>query len=134
MGSHQPKSLSDLKNKSLLRTKGFINGKWVDAKSGKTFDVIDPATGNKLVTLPEMGAADTAAAIDSAHEAFQTWKMTDARSRARLLRKWNDLCLENADDLALILTLENGKPLAESKGEVIYGTSFIEWFAGEAER
>jgi hypothetical protein len=134
MGSNQNKSLADLTNKKLLQTKGYINGEWVDAKSGKTFDVVDPATGEKLVTLPEMGKEDTARAIDSAYEAFQTWKKTDARSRARILRKWNDLCIANADDLALILTLENGKPLPEAKGEVLYGSSFIEWFAGEAER
>jgi succinate-semialdehyde dehydrogenase/glutarate-semialdehyde dehydrogenase len=134
MGSTQNKSLADLKNKKLLQTKGYINGEWCDAKSGKTFEVVDPATGDTIATLPEMGKEDTARAIDAAHEAFQTWKLTDGRTRARLLRKWNDLCIANADDLALILTLENGKPLPEAKGEVLYGTSFIEWFAGEAER
>jgi succinate-semialdehyde dehydrogenase/glutarate-semialdehyde dehydrogenase len=94
-----------------------------------------PALTKKLqATLPEMTAADTDTAIQAAHTAFQTYKKTPARQRARWLRKWADLCLEHADDLALILTLENGKPLTEAKGEVTYAASFLEWFAGEAER
>ncbi|KIX07861.1 uncharacterized protein Z518_02515 [Rhinocladiella mackenziei CBS 650.93] len=129
-----PKSLTDLKRKDLFQTKGYINEEWVDAASGKTFDVHDPATLDKIATLPEMGAADTDKAINAAHAAFQSYKKTSARQRARWLRKWNDLCLEHADDLALILTLENGKTLVEAKGEVIYAASFLEWFAGEAER
>ncbi|OAL38952.1 hypothetical protein AYO20_01703 [Fonsecaea nubica] len=129
-----PKTLNDLKRKDLFQTKGYINDSWVDAVSGKTFDVYDPATLDKLATLPEMGAADTDKAITAAHEAFQSFKKTSARQRARWLRKWSDLCLDNLDDLALILTLENGKTLAEAKGEVTYAASFLEWFAGEAER
>ncbi|KIX94802.1 uncharacterized protein Z520_09492 [Fonsecaea multimorphosa CBS 102226] len=129
-----PKTLNDLKRKDLFQTKGYINESWVDAASGKTFDVYDPATLDKIATLPEMGAADTDKAITAAHEAFQSFKKTTARQRARWLRKWSDLCLENADDLALILTLENGKTLVEAKGEVTYAASFLEWFAGEAER
>ncbi|EXJ66363.1 succinate-semialdehyde dehydrogenase (NADP+) [Cladophialophora psammophila CBS 110553] len=129
-----PKTLSDLKRKDLFQTKGYINESWVDAASGKTFDVYDPATLDKIATLPEMGAEDTNKAIEAAHEAFQTFKKTSARQRARWLRKWSDLCLENIDDLALILTLENGKTLVEAKGEVTYAASFLEWFAGEAER
>ena len=104
------------------------------AQSGKTFDVIDPATLNKIATLPEMEKKETADAIEAAHGAFKTFKKTSARERARMLRKWSDLCLANADDLALIMCLENGKTLAEAKGEVVYGASFLEWFAGEAER
>lgn len=129
-----PKSLSDLKRKDLFQTKGFINEEWVGSVSGKTFDVYDPATLNKIATIPEMGKADTTKAIRAAHDAFQSYKKTTARQRARWMRKWADLCVENADDLALILTLENGKTLAEAKGEVMYGASFLEWFAGEAER
>ncbi len=129
-----PKTLSDLKRKDLFQQKGYINEKWVDGVSGKTFDVYDPATLNKIATLPEMGKEDTSKAIQAAHDAFQSFKKTTARQRARWLRKWSDLCLEHADDLALILTMENGKPLAEAKGEVIYGASFLEWFAGSAER
>ncbi len=132
-GSRQ--SLDGVKNSSLLKDGGFINGKWVTkSHSSRTFDVADPATLKKLITLPEMGKHETAAAIQAAHEAFKTFKNTSARERARLLRKWSDLCLQNADDLALILCLENGKTLAEAKGEVLYGASFLEWFAGEAER
>lgn len=121
-----PTSLSDLKRKDLFQTRGYINAEWVKAKSGKTFDVIDPATLNKIATVPEMGAADTALAVEAAYEAFQSFKKTTARQRARWLRKWSDLCLENADDLALILTLENGKTLTEAKGEVTYAASFLE--------
>lgn len=129
-----PKTLNDLRRKDLFQTKGFINEEWVDAASGKTFDVYDPATLNKIATLPEMGAEDTNKAVEAAYAAFKSYKKTTARQRARWLRKWSDLCLEHADDLALILTLENGKTLAESKGEVTYAASFLEWFAGEAER
>lgn len=132
-GSKQ--TLDAVKNRSLLRNGSFINGEWVTkSSSGKTFDVIDPATLDKLATLPETGKTETTNAVNSAHEAFKSYKKTTARERARLLRKWYQLCLDNADDLALIMTLENGKTLAESKGEVMYGASFLEWFAGEAER
>ncbi|OAL33185.1 hypothetical protein AYO20_07502 [Fonsecaea nubica] len=130
----QTKSLADVKNKKLLHYKGFIDGQWADAASGKTFDLIDPGTGEKLATFPEMGAADVARAIDSASKTFVTWKNTSGRERARMLRKWNDLCLENTEDFALIITLETGKPLYEARAEVIYACSFLEWFAGEAER
>ncbi|TKA82645.1 hypothetical protein B0A55_00738 [Friedmanniomyces simplex] len=130
----QKKTLDDVKNKSLLRHKGLINGSWVSSSSGKsTFDVVDPATLDVLATLPEMDKHDTAEAVSAAFEAFKSFKKTSARSRARLLRKWSDLCHENVDDLALIMTLENGKPLAEAKGEVVYGASFLEWFATQAE-
>ncbi|KIX94708.1 uncharacterized protein Z520_09398 [Fonsecaea multimorphosa CBS 102226] len=130
----QTKTLSDVKNKKLLHYKGFIDGQWADAASGKTFDLIDPGTGEKLATFPEMGAKDTARAIESASKEFKTWKNTSGRERARMLRKWNDLCLENTEDFALIITLETGKPLYEARAEVIYACSFLEWFAGEAER
>jgi succinate-semialdehyde dehydrogenase/glutarate-semialdehyde dehydrogenase len=128
------KHLSDLKRKDLFQTKGYINGEWVEAKSGKTFDVLNPANMDKLATIPEMGQPETVLAIDAAYESFKTYKKTTGRQRARMLRKWNDLCLEHIDDLALIITLENGKTLTEAKGEVTYAASFLEWFAGEAER
>ncbi|KAH7268310.1 Aldehyde/histidinol dehydrogenase [Fusarium solani] len=131
MGS---KILESLVRKDLFRTQGYIDGSWVDATSGRTFNVLDPATLDKIASVPEMGSADTLKAIQSAHTALQSYKQTTARQRARWLRKWSDLCLENADDLALILCLENGKTLAEAKGEVTYAASFLEWFAGEAER
>ena len=129
-----PKSLADVKRKDLVQSKGYIASEWVSAASGKTFDVYDPATLDKIATVPEMGREDTTKAIDAAHAAFQSYKKTTARQRARWLRRWSDLCLAHADDLALILTLENGKTLAEAAGEVAYGASFLEWYAGEAER
>ena len=129
-----PKSLADVKRKDLVQSKGYIGEEWVSAASGKTFDVYDPATLDKIATIPEMGKADTTKAIKAAHEAFQSYKKTTARQRARWLRKWSDLCMEHVDDLALILTMENGKTLAEAKGEVTYAASFLEWYAGEAER
>ncbi|RVX72004.1 hypothetical protein B0A52_04602 [Exophiala mesophila] len=128
------KTLQDIQRKDLLQSQGFIDDEWVGASSGATFSVYDPATLDKIATIPEMNAVDVDKAVTAAHRAFQSYKKTSARQRARWLRKWSDLCLENADDLALILTLENGKTLAEAKGEVIYAASFLEWFAGEAER
>lgn len=126
--------LNNLKRKDLFCEKGFIAGSWVDAQDGATFEVRDPASLDLVATMPEMGAADTAKAVTAAHEAFKSYKKSSARERARWLRKWNDLCLEHVDDLALILTMENGKPFVEAKGEVMYAASFLEWFAGEAER
>lgn len=127
-------SLNDLKRKDLLQTKGYIDGEWVSSSSSKTFNVVNPANLDTLATLPEMNATDTDKAVAAAHAAFQSYKKTSARERARLMRKWNDLVLAHADDLALILMLENGKTFTEARGEVIYGASFLEWFAGEAER
>ncbi|PYI32142.1 succinate-semialdehyde dehydrogenase [Aspergillus indologenus CBS 114.80] len=129
-----PRSLSDLQRQDLFRTQGFIAHQWVDSTSGSTFEVRNPATLDLLATLPEMHAEDTHQAVQAAYEAFKTFKKTTARQRAQWLRKWYALCLEHQDDLALILTLENGKPLAEAKGEVAYAASFLDWFAGEAER
>lgn len=128
------KTLQDLQRKDLLQSQGFIDDEWVAASSGATFSVYDPATLDKIATIPEMNAVDVDKAVAAAHAAFQTYKKTSARQRARWLRKWSDLCLAHIDDLALILTLENGKTLAEAKGEVTYAASFLEWFAGDAER
>lgn len=128
------KTIADLQRKDLFQRKGFVDGAWVDAASGATFDVVDPASLTKLATLPDMGAEDVDKAIVAARTAFDTFKKTSARQRARWLRKWSDLCLEHQEDLALILSLENGKTLDEARGEVVYGASFLEWFAGEAER
>lgn len=129
-----PRSLADLKRKDLFQQRGFINDEWVDASDGKTFDVIDPGTLEKIAQLPEMGAPEVEKAAAAAEAAFESYRKTSARQRARWLRKWNDLVLEHTEDLALIMTLENGKPLGESRGEVAYGASFLEWFVGEAER
>ncbi|KAE8151368.1 succinate-semialdehyde dehydrogenase [Aspergillus avenaceus] len=129
-----PKTLANLRRKDLLQTKGLIDGKWTNASSTDTFDILDPASLDTLATLPEMNAQDTHQAIEAAHKTFASFRKTSARQRARWLHRWNDLVLENIDDLALILSLENGKPLPEARGEVIYGASFLEWFAAEAGR
>jgi succinate-semialdehyde dehydrogenase / glutarate-semialdehyde dehydrogenase len=119
---------------SLLREQCYVNGAWVDASSGKTIDVTDPATGEVIGTVPAMSAEDARKAIEAAHAAFQTWKQTTAKERADLLRKWYELMMANQEDLAVLMTREQGKPLAESRGEIAYAAAFIEWFAEEAKR
>ncbi|HEX7982951.1 MAG TPA: NADP-dependent succinate-semialdehyde dehydrogenase [Duganella sp.] len=123
-----------LKDPTLLRQQAYINGAWSDADNGETHPVTNPATGEQIGTVPRMGAAETKRAIDAANAAWPAWRKKTARERAVILRKWNDLILENTDDLALLMTAEQGKPLAESRGEVAYGASFIEWFGEEAKR
>jgi succinate-semialdehyde dehydrogenase/glutarate-semialdehyde dehydrogenase len=124
----------NLKDKSLFRQQCYINGEWVDANSGKTSPVTDPANGDVLGTVPNMGADETQTAIDAAHAALPAWKALTAKKRANILRKWFNLIMENVDDLGMIMTMEQGKPLAEAKGEIMYGASFIEWFAEEGKR
>jgi succinate-semialdehyde dehydrogenase/glutarate-semialdehyde dehydrogenase len=123
-----------LKDASLLRTQCYVDGRWIDADGGKTMDVVDPATGRPIGTAPVFGAAETRRAIEAASKAWPAWRAKTAKERAVILRKWNDLMLANVDDLALILTSEQGKPLAESKGEVTIGAAYVEWFAEEARR
>ncbi|MRX06958.1 succinate-semialdehyde dehydrogenase [Pseudoduganella sp. FT25W] len=123
-----------LKNPSLLRQQAYINGAWTGADGGATLAVTNPATGEQIGTVPVMGAAETRRAIEAANVAWPAWRKKPAAERARILRKWNDLILENTDDLALLMTAEQGKPLGESRGEVAYGASFIEWFGEEAKR
>ncbi|MFA9218377.1 MAG: NADP-dependent succinate-semialdehyde dehydrogenase [Sphingomonadaceae bacterium] len=123
-----------LKDPSLLREQCYINGEWCDANNNAKVAVINPATGDKLGTIPHMGSAETARAIAAANAAWPAWRKKSAKERSALLRKWNDLMLEHADDLALIMTAEQGKPLAEAKGEIAYAASFIEWFAEEGKR
>ncbi|XP_066975947.1 succinate-semialdehyde dehydrogenase [NADP(+)] GabD [Macrobrachium rosenbergii] len=123
-----------LRYASFLHQEAYIGGKWVSASSGKTFTVANPANGKVIGHVPDMAEEDTQAAIDSAYEAFQSWKRTTAKERSILLRKWYDLMEAHKDDLALILTAEAGKPLAEARGEIGYGSSFLEWFAEEAKR
>ena len=123
-----------LKNKNLLKNKAYINGAWVDAKSGKTFEVVNPSNGNSIVTVPDLDVNDARIAIDAAYESFPNWSKKTAKERSIILNKFFKLMLENADDLAAILTAEMGKPLAEAKGEITYGASFIEWFAEEGKR
>ncbi|GFG38603.1 hypothetical protein Cfor_01650 [Coptotermes formosanus] len=118
----------------LLRDKAFINGQWVAAASGKNFDVIDPASGRVVGSVPDMDASDTTAAIQAAADAFQTWKHTTAKERSEYLRKWYDVLVKHHNDLATLITAEAGKPWKEAHGEVSYGNSFVEWFSEEARR
>jgi len=124
----------DLKDPSLLKTQAFIAGSWQDADSGASFEVRNPATGGVLASVPKMGAAETRRAIEAANQAWAAWRAQPAKARAAVLRKWSDLMLANADDLAAIMTAEQGKPLAEAKGEIGYAASFFEWFGEEAKR
>ena len=119
---------------SLIHTKGFIDGKWVAAKSGKEFAVLNPANGKTVAMVANMAGDDCDAAIASAHRAFPIWRAMSAKERSIRLKNWNNLILAHADELAAIMTAEQGKPLAEAKGEVIYGASFVEWFAEEGKR
>jgi succinate-semialdehyde dehydrogenase/glutarate-semialdehyde dehydrogenase len=126
--------MTKLNDPSLLRQQAYIDGAWVDAVNGATVPVHNPATGELLGTVPHMGAQETRRAIEAANAAWPAWRKKTARERALILRKWNDLMLENADDLAAIMTAEQGKPLAESKGEIAYAASFFEWFGEQAKR
>jgi len=124
----------ELKDPSLLRQAACIDGQWLGADNGETIPVTNPANGKALGTVPRMGAAETRRAIAAADAALPAWRARPAKERSNLLRKWFDLMLAHQDDLARIMTAEQGKPLAESRGEVAYGASFIEWFAEEAKR
>ena len=123
-----------LKDPSLLQHQAYINGQWVDADSGETVAVTNPATGELIVEIARAGTAETRRAIEAAETAMRGWKALPAKSRAQILRKWYDLMMENQDDLAVIMTAEQGKPLAESRGEVAYGAAFMEWYGEEAKR
>ena len=123
-----------LKDPSLLCTKALVAGDWVDADDGDTFAVVNPARGDVICHVPNLGRAETARAIAAADAAMKDWAARTGKERAQVLRKWFDLMMENQHDLGLILTAEMGKPLAEAKGEVAYGASFIEWFGEEAKR
>ena len=129
-----PKSMSFLKDSTLLRREAFIHGEWHAANSGKTFPVTNPANGEVLALVADCGTEETQAAILAAEAALPSWRAMTATARAAILRKWHDLILENVDDLGLLMTLEQGKPLPEAKGEVRYGATFIEWFAEEGKR
>ncbi|WP_368506982.1 NAD-dependent succinate-semialdehyde dehydrogenase [Bradyrhizobium lupini] len=123
-----------LKDKDLFRQQGLIGGNWRDASAKATVNVIDPASQNVLGTIPHMGRNETAAAINAAADAFKAWKKTTHAKRAALLERWYELMRQHEQDLALLLTLEQGKPLAESLGEIRYGASFVKWFAEETRR
>ncbi|HEY4123714.1 MAG TPA: NAD-dependent succinate-semialdehyde dehydrogenase [Rhizomicrobium sp.] len=121
-----------LKDQTLFKSDAYVNGVW--AKGAKTFAVTNPSTGETLADVTDITGADARAAIDAAHDAFPAWKKKTAKERAALMRKWFDLVMANQEDLAAIMTAEQGKPLAETRGEVAYGASFIEWFAEEGKR
>jgi succinate-semialdehyde dehydrogenase/glutarate-semialdehyde dehydrogenase len=117
-----------------MRTQGFINGQWTGAEDGATILVTDPASGATLGTVPRMGAAETGRAIAAAEAALPDWKRKTAMERSLILRRWFELIMANQEDLAVLMTAEQGKPLAESRGEIAYAASFIEWFAEEGKR
>jgi succinate-semialdehyde dehydrogenase/glutarate-semialdehyde dehydrogenase len=123
-----------LSDKKLFREQCYLDGAWVDADSGDTFDVNNPATDDKLGSVPKMGATETRRAIEAANAALPAWRARTAKDRGAILRKWYELMLENQEDLAVLMTSEQGKPLAESRGEVLYGAAFIDWFAEEGKR
>ncbi|MGE5336486.1 MAG: NAD-dependent succinate-semialdehyde dehydrogenase [Gemmatimonadota bacterium] len=126
-------SLPTLNDTALVRTQAFIDGAWVDGSQGK-FAVLNPADGGQLVEVANCGAAEAQRAIDAAAKAFPAWRAKTAKERAAILRKWFDLMMAAQEDLAKLMTAEQGKPLAESRGEIVYGASFVEWFAEEAKR
>lgn len=124
----------NLQNSELLRSTNLLAGKWISADSALTLPVINPADGMLIGEVPRCGANETRRAIAAAESAWPAWKALTARRRAQLLQAWNTLILEHADDLAKLITAECGKPLLEARGEVIYGASFVEWFAEEGKR
>jgi succinate-semialdehyde dehydrogenase/glutarate-semialdehyde dehydrogenase len=129
-----PKSSLSLRDMDLFRQQAFIGGRWENAASGKTANVSNPATGETIGTIPYMGAAETRRAIEAADKALPEWRSRTAKERAQLLRKWFELMMANQEDLAVLMTVEQGKPLVESRAEIAYAASFIEWFAEEGKR
>lgn len=126
--------MQGLNNADLFRTKCYVNGQWRDVDSGETIEVTNPATGDVIGTVPRMGATETREAIEAANAAWTGWRRQTAKERAKVLQRWYALIMENADDLALLMTLEQGKPLAEARGEIAYGAAYFEWYAEEAKR
>ena len=123
-----------LKKTELLKTQAYINGQWIDSDKGNVFDVSNPATREVLAKVASLGGTETRRAINAAHEALPGWQSKTGKERAQLLRRWFDLIQDNQEDLAVIMTMEQGKPLAESRAEIAYGASYIEWFSEEAKR
>ncbi|WP_207099960.1 NAD-dependent succinate-semialdehyde dehydrogenase [Paracoccus shandongensis] len=134
MTKHSTDLKTLLRDPSLLETRAFVAGEWVDTGDGATFDVINPARGDVIAKVADLGRADAARAIQAAHGAMKAWAARTAKDRAGVMRRWFDLMMANQDDLARILTAEMGKPFPEAKGEIAYGASFIEWFGEEAKR
>ncbi|MBM3513149.1 MAG: NAD-dependent succinate-semialdehyde dehydrogenase [Alphaproteobacteria bacterium] len=129
-----PPAHTRLKDPSLLKSQAYINGAWVNADKGGTLSVTNPADGSQVTAVPDMGTAETRRAIEAADAAGPAWRARTGKERAAILRRWFDLLMANQDDIGTILTMEQGKPLAEGKGEIAYGASFIEWFGEEAKR
>ena len=125
---------TELHDTSLLQTRAFVDGQWIDSDSGETFGISNPATGEEICRVSNCGAAETRRAIEAAERSMVSWQSKTARDRSELLRRWYDQVMASQEELAVIMTLEQGKPLAESRAEVAYGASFIEWFAEEAKR
>ncbi|MDH3403767.1 MAG: NAD-dependent succinate-semialdehyde dehydrogenase [Acidobacteriota bacterium] len=125
---------AELSRAGILKERAHVGGEWVGAGSGRTFEVLDPASREVIARVPDMDAADTREAIAAAERALPGWRARTAKQRAAVLRRWYELILERQEELALLMTLEQGKPLAEARGEVAYGASFVEWFAEEAKR
>jgi succinate-semialdehyde dehydrogenase/glutarate-semialdehyde dehydrogenase len=126
--------MTQIKDIKLFRQQAFIGGEWTAARGGRVLEVLDPASGQHLGNVPACDEHDTRSAIEAAERALPSWSAMTAHARAALLRRWHDLMLQHADDLALLMTLEQGKPLAEAKGEILYGASFVQWFAEEGIR
>jgi succinate-semialdehyde dehydrogenase/glutarate-semialdehyde dehydrogenase len=123
-----------LQDRTLFKEQAFIAGKWEDAENGATIDVFDPATGKRIGAVPNCGTNETRHAIEAADRALGDWKARTAKERAQILRRWFDLMMQHQEDLAVLMTIEQGKPLAESRGEIVYAASFLEWFGEEAKR
>ena len=123
-----------ISNKTLLKTQAYINGAWVDSDTRQTYPVNNPANGALIAECASCGKAETRRAIEAADAAMPAWRKRSAKDRAAIMRRWFNLMMENQEDLARIMTTEQGKPLAESRGEIAYGASYIEWFAEEGKR
>lgn len=123
-----------LRDSALLKTQCYINGQWLNADNGAVISVINPATGNNLADVPRMGTAEAERAVAAAHAALKPWQTKSAKERSNLLRRWFELMMQHQEDLGIILTSEQGKPLAEAKGEIAYGASYLEWYSEEAKR
>jgi succinate-semialdehyde dehydrogenase/glutarate-semialdehyde dehydrogenase len=123
-----------LTDSALFRQNCYIDGHWTDADDQAVIEVINPATNELLGTIPDLTETQVRSAVEAADRAFPLWKSNTAKQRAEILRRWFDLCMAHQEDLAYLLTLEQGKPLQEARGEIAYGASFIEWFAEEAKR
>ncbi len=124
----------NLENPELLRSQSYINGEWVEADNGATVDVLNPANGETVATVSSLGINEAKRAIDAANNAWSQWKNTTAIERSKIIRRWYELIIENQEDLAKILTAEQGKPLSEARGEILYGASYLEWYGEEAKR